>query len=98
LINVSCPYSFANSFNWLLFKVAFLKAMFVNLYTKKTVAPRFATKSFAVEKAFSKSETIKTIAEMVDLGKKQVADTIDALMHIIKSHLSNKGPGVFVFD
>lgn len=64
---------------------------------KKTVTPKPITKSLAVEKAFSKSETIKTIAEMVGSGKKQVADTIEALIHIIKSHLSSKGPGVFVF-
>jgi len=65
--------------------------------TKKTVAPKSTTKSLTVEKAFSKSEIIKTIAEMVDLGKKQITETIDALTHVIKSHLSNKGPGAFVY-
>ena len=61
--------------------------------TKKTVVP----KSLTIDKAFSKSQIMKAIAEMVGSGKKQVTETIDALTHIIKSHLSHKGPGMFVF-
>ena len=69
----------------------------IKTVTKKTAAPRSTTKPLAIEKAFSKSEIIKSIAETVGSGKKQIIDTIDALTHIIKSHLSDKGPGVFVF-
>lgn len=65
--------------------------------TKKTVVPKSTPKSLTIDKAFSKSEIMKAIAEMVGSGKKQVTETIDALTHIIKSHLSHKGPGVFVF-
>ena len=55
------------------------------------------TKGFSVSKPFSKSEIVKTISEMVAVGKKQTKDAVESLIHIIKTHLSKKGPGVFVF-
>jgi len=66
---------------------------------KKAVAvkAKSSIKPLAVKKPFSKSEIINSIAEMVVLSKKQAATAIESLTHIIKAHLSKKGPGVFVF-
>lgn len=64
--------------------------------TKKVKKPA-KTKSLSINKPFSKSEIIKTISDMMELGKKQVTVAIDSLTSIIKSHISKKGPGVFVF-
>lgn len=64
---------------------------------KKVVKAKPATKSLSIKKAFSKSEIIKSIAEAAELGKKQATIAMDWLSHIIKSHISKNGPGVFVF-
>ena len=65
---------------------------------KKVIAKtKSTTKPLSIKKPFSKSEIVKSIAEMVGLGKKQATAAIESLIHIIKIHLSKKGPGVFVF-
>lgn len=65
---------------------------------KKVVAKaKSVIKPLSIKKPLSKSEITKSIAEMVGLGKKQATEAIESLIHIIKSHLSKKGPGVFVF-
>ena len=55
------------------------------------------TKSLSVTKAFSKTEIAQSMAEMVGIAKNQATAAIESLTHIIKSHISKKGPGVFVF-
>ena len=64
---------------------------------KKTAKTKSATKPLSVTKAFSKTEIAQSIAEMVGIAKKQATETIEALTHIINTHISKKGPGVFVF-
>jgi nucleoid DNA-binding protein len=64
---------------------------------KKAVKAKSSIKPLAVKKPFSKSEIVITIAEMAELGRKQAMAAIESLTHIIKTHLSKKGPGVFVF-
>ena len=64
---------------------------------KKAMKTKLHIKPLAISKPFSKSEIVHSIAEMVDLGKKQAIATIDSLIHIINAHISKKGPGVFVF-
>ena len=64
---------------------------------KKAVKEKSITKSLSIKKVFSKSEIVNSIAEVAELGKKQATIAIDWLTHIIKAHISKKGPGVFVF-
>lgn len=64
---------------------------------KKAAKAKTSIKHLTVKKPFSKSEIIITIAEMAELGRKQAMAAIESLTHIIKTHLSKKGPGVFVF-
>ncbi|CAL7964061.1 DNA-binding protein [Gammaproteobacteria bacterium] len=65
---------------------------------KKIVAKAKSTvKPLSIKKPFSKSEIAKSVAEMVGLGKNQATAAIESLVHIIKMHLSKKGPGIFVF-
>ena len=63
---------------------------------KKAVKTKSTSKALVVSKPFSKAEIIKTIAEMVNIEKKQATITLEALMQIIKAHVSKKGPGIFV--
>ena len=46
-------------------------------------------------KAATKSEILKNIAEATDLSRKQVASVFDALAQPIKAAVGKKGPGVF---
>jgi nucleoid DNA-binding protein len=64
---------------------------------KTTKTATITKKSLSIKKAFTKSEIVQSIAETVGLEKKQAAAAIDSLTQIIESHLSKKGPGVFVF-
>ena len=61
------------------------------------VKTKSAIKPLSIEKAFSKSEIVQSIVDVVGLAKKQAIASIDALTCIINSHLSKKGPGQFVF-
>lgn len=69
--------------------------------TKKVIKTAVKAKSnikpLTVKKSFSKSEIVSSIAETVGLEKKQTLAAIESLTNIIKTHLSKKGPGVFVF-
>ncbi len=65
--------------------------------SKKAVKAKSILKPLSIKKPFSKSEIIKSVAIMVGLGKKQATAAMESLIHIIKIHLSKKGPGVFVF-
>ena len=68
--------------------------------TKKAVKKIVKAKSkkeLSIKKVFTKSEIIKTLSEMVELGKKQATAALDCLTDIINAHISKKGPGVFVF-
>ena len=49
----------------------------------------------ATQKAPTKTEILKNIAETAGLDKKDVAKVIDALADEIKKTLSPEGPGVF---
>ncbi|MEI8055459.1 MAG: hypothetical protein WCH10_05635 [bacterium] len=71
--------------------------MAVKRAVKKIIKAKPTTRQLSIKKAFSKSETIKSIAEVAELGKKQATIAMDWLAHIIKAHISKKGPGVFVF-
>jgi nucleoid DNA-binding protein len=64
---------------------------------KKAVKAKSTTRSLSIKKAFSKFEIVNSIAEAAELGKKQATIAIDWLAHIIKAHISKKGPGLFVF-
>ena len=63
----------------------------------KPAKTKSAIKPLSIAKAFSKTEIAQSIAGMVGIAKKQAIETIEALTHIINSHISKKGPGVFVF-
>lgn len=60
---------------------------------KKTSAPK---KLGAVNKTFSKSEIMSTVADLTDLAQKQVRTVIDALHQVIEQHVKKSGPGVFI--
>jgi nucleoid DNA-binding protein len=64
---------------------------------KKAVKAKTSIKPLTIKKPFSKSEIVIAMAEMVELGRKQAMAAMESLTHIIKTHLSKKGPGVFVF-
>jgi nucleoid DNA-binding protein len=64
---------------------------------KKAAKAKTSIKPLTVKKPFSKSEIIVTMAEMVGFGRKHAIAAIESLNHIIKAHLSKKGPGIFVF-
>jgi nucleoid DNA-binding protein len=70
--------------------------MAIKKVTKKVVKAKTGIKPLLI-KAFSKSELVKSIAEMAELERKQALAAIESLTNIIKTHLSKKGPGVFVF-
>ena len=63
----------------------------------KPIKTKSAIKPLSIAKAFSKTQIAQSIAEMAGIAKKQATETIEALTHIIKAHISKKGPGVFVF-
>jgi len=64
---------------------------------KKVAKVKPIIKTLSVKKPFSKSEIVKSIAQVADIGIKQSATAIEHLSSIIKAHISKKGPGVFVF-
>lgn len=51
----------------------------------------------AIKKTFTKSQILSTIAEEVDLTKKQVADVFDSLSHLIERHIKKRAIGEFTF-
>lgn len=64
---------------------------------KKPSKTKPVSKSFNIEKPFSKAEVINFMTEMAGIVKKQSIAIMDALSHIINAHLSKKGPGAFMF-
>ena len=64
---------------------------------KKPSKAKSTKKSFDIEKPFSKAEVINFMTEMAGIVKKQTVAIMDALSHIIDAHLSEKGPGAFMF-
>jgi len=63
---------------------------------KKSVKSVPSAKSLSISNVFSKKEIVQTIAERVGIEKKQATAALEALTQIINSHISKKGPGVFV--
>jgi len=64
---------------------------------KKPSKAKSVSKSFNIEKPFSKAEVISFMTEMAGIVKKQTIAIMDALSHIVDAHLSKKGPGAFMF-
>jgi nucleoid DNA-binding protein len=63
----------------------------------KTAEKKAPTKAIGkVTKAFSKSEIYSTIADGVELNRKQVAAVFDMLGEIIAAHLKKDGPEKFM--
>ena len=64
--------------------------------TTKKAAPKAAPKTTAAaNKARSKGEVYRTIAESTGLTRKQVGEVFDCVKSLIEKDLSKKGPGVF---
>ena len=49
----------------------------------------------AIKQTFTKSQILSTIAEEVDLTKKQVADVLDKLSHLVERHIKKRAVGEF---
>ncbi len=49
----------------------------------------------AANKAATKSETYKRLADKTGLSRKQVAELFDELGNFIKEQMGKKGPGIF---
>ena len=58
-------------------------------------APK-AKKIGKIEKPFTKSELFATIADNVELSRKQVADVFDNLAEIVAGHIKKGGPEKFM--
>ena len=63
--------------------------------TTKVAAPK-AKKIGKIEKPFTKSELFATIADNVELSRKQVAAVFDNLAEIVAGHIKKGGPEKFV--
>ena len=62
---------------------------------KKKAAPKKASSGLKITQALTKSQLYATIAEHVDLGKKEVTEVFDALADIIAQHVKKRGPQIF---
>ncbi len=60
---------------------------------KKTVAKKTTVKS--IKEPLTKSQLFTTIAENVELKKKDVAAVFDELSNLINGHIKRNGAGVF---
>lgn len=64
--------------------------------SKKSAPARTArTAASTANKARSKGEVYRTIAETTELSRKQVGEVFDCLKSLIEKDLSKKGPGSF---
>jgi len=52
-------------------------------------------KAVQVKDPYTKSELLGTIAEHVELSRKQVGAVFDSLGHIIEQHVKKRGPQIF---
>lgn len=60
---------------------------------KKAVAP--ARKVTAIQKKFTKTQTLSEIADNTGLTKKQVSSVLDELSTVIERHIKTRGAGEF---
>lgn len=63
--------------------------------TSKKSAPARTAKTSSANKARSKGEVYRSIAEATGLSRKQVGEVFDCMKSMIEKDLSKKGPGQF---
>ena len=63
---------------------------------KKPASKPVAKKMPVIKDTLSKGNMIKTIMEMTDLAKKDVAGVLESLNTLIELHVKSRGPGKFV--
>lgn len=63
--------------------------------SKKAAPAKAAPKVSAANKARSKGEVYRAIAETTGLSRKQVSEVFDCVKSMIEKDLSKKGPGAF---
>lgn len=64
---------------------------------KTSIKPKVVTKKLGkIEKPFTKTEIMSTIAEHVGMTRKQIAEIFDSLNEIITAHIKKGGPEKFI--
>jgi nucleoid DNA-binding protein len=63
----------------------------------KAAAKPAAKKAAPAKKALTKSQFVSHLAEKATITKKQVEAVLDEIIEVIKTQVSTKGPGKFVF-